>query len=216
MDWFTRTIRSSVGKKSIMALSGAMLGIFLIVHLLGNSMMFFGREAFLAYAEHLHSYTTILPALETGLLLLFLIHMITAGLLFWQNFRSRPERYAVRTDHGGRTWGSRTMAYTGSAILLFLIVHLTTFNTAAPTMNSADIIRTVLSRPNQALFYTLSILALTLHISHGFWSMFQSLGLSHPKYDIIIKVGSLAVTLLIGTTFILIPGLAYLCNQFLL
>lgn len=216
MEWLIKTICSSIGQKCIMALSGAMLGIFLIVHLLGNSMMFFGRNAFLAYAEHLHAYTTLLPILEAGLLVLFLTHVITATLLFCQNYQSRPERYAVRTNHGGRTWGSRTMAYTGGAILLFLAVHLATFNNPGQTMNSADVVRTVLSQPSQTLFYILAILALTLHISHGFWSMFQTLGLNHPKYNTLIRAGRMAATVLIATVFTLIAGLAFIYDQFLL
>jgi succinate dehydrogenase / fumarate reductase cytochrome b subunit len=101
--------RSSVGKKSFMAASGLLLSLFLLTHLIGNSISFLGREAYNAYAEKLHSLGGLVYIFELGLLALFLVHIITGILLYFENLRARPARYAVNSCEGGRSWGSRTM-----------------------------------------------------------------------------------------------------------
>ena len=116
--------RSSVGKKSIMAASGLLLTLFIVTHLLGNSISFLGREAFNSYAERLHSLGVLIYFFELGLLILFLIHILTGVILYFENLGARPSRYSVDTSEGGRSWGSRTMPYTGLIILVFIIVHL--------------------------------------------------------------------------------------------
>ncbi|HHB76999.1 MAG TPA: succinate dehydrogenase, partial [Desulfobulbus sp.] len=115
MSWFVQTCSSSVGKKYIMALTGFMLGGFLLVHAAGNTSIFWGRHAFNSYAEHLHSLGFLITIAELVLLTIFLLHIITGISLFLQNLGARDSRYAVQKSAGGRTWGSRTMPYTGLA-----------------------------------------------------------------------------------------------------
>jgi succinate dehydrogenase / fumarate reductase cytochrome b subunit len=216
MSWIGALYRSSVGKKLVMAASGLLLSLFLLAHLLGNSISFLGRETFNAYAERLHSVGNLLYIFETGLLLLFLIHIITGILLYFENLGARPSRYSVKTSEGGRSWGSRTMPYTGVIIFIFIIVHLANFHFTDKSVPVADLVRNLLSRPPLALFYIFSLLAVALHISHGLWSMFQSAGLNHEKYNRLLLKGSLVLSIVVGTVFILIPVLALVSKTFLL
>jgi succinate dehydrogenase / fumarate reductase cytochrome b subunit len=208
--------RSSVGKKSIMAASGLLLSLFLLTHMLGNSVSFLGRKAFNTYAERLHSLGTLVYIFEIGLLTLFLIHIITGIILYLENLQARPSRYSVNTSEGGRSWGSRTMPYTGAIILVFIIVHLMNFHFTDKSMPVADLVRKLLSSPSLAFFYIFSLVALALHLSHGFWSLFQSIGFNHEKYNPLLLKGSLVFSILMGAVFILIPVLTLISRSFLL
>jgi len=208
--------RSSVGKKSIMAASGLLLTIFILTHLLGNSISFLGREAFNSYAERLHSLGVLIYIFELGLLTLFLIHILTGVILYFENLGARPSRYFVDTSEGGRSLGSRTMPYTGVIILVFIIVHLMNFHFTDKSVPIADLVRELLSRPDLAFFYIFSLVALALHLSHGFWSLFQSIGFNHEKYNQLLLKGALVFSILVGTVFILIPVLTLVSRSFLL
>lgn len=216
MGWLSQTIKSSIGKKAIMALTGALLGLFILVHLAGNATTFWGKDAFNAYAYHLHSLGFVIPIFETVLLLLFLTHVATAVLLYVENFKARPSRYAVNKSAGGRSWGSRTMPYTGLFILFFLVVHLMNFHFTDKTEPIAELVKRILGKPEYSAFYIVSMLILAFHVSHGFWSMFQSLGLDHPKYTPFFKGGALTLSIIIGTVFGLIPFLALFYPGFLI
>jgi succinate dehydrogenase / fumarate reductase cytochrome b subunit len=198
-----------------MATSGAILSVFLLIHLVGNSTMFFGRDTFNSYAEHLHSLGLLLLLFEAGLLAVFLLHISFGLLLYIENLRARPVRYVMTKSHGGRTTGSRTMVYTGLIVLVFLLVHVNNFQTidGVPPSNA---VKAVLSQPGYTVFYWLAIFSLALHISHGWWSMFQSLGLNNKSYDRLLRIGALAFSIVIGIIFIIIPTLALFFNGFLL
>jgi succinate dehydrogenase / fumarate reductase cytochrome b subunit len=208
--------RSSVGKKSIMAASGLLLSLFLLTHMLGNSVSFLGRDAFNTYAERLHSLGNLVYIFEIGLLTLFLIHIITGIILYLENLQARPSRYSVNTSEGGRSWGSRTMPYTGAIILVFIIVHLMNFHFTDKSVPVADLVRKLLSSPSLAFFYIFSLVALALHLSHGFWSLFQSIGFNHEKYNPLLMKGALVFSILLGAVFILIPVLTLVSRSFLL
>ena len=208
--------RSSVGKKSIMAASGLLLSLFLLTHMLGNSVSFLGRNAFNTYAERLHSLGVLVYIFEIGLLTLFLIHIITGIILYLENLQARPACYSVNTSEGGRSWGSRTMPYTGVIILVFIIVHLMNFHFTDKSVPVADLVRKLLSSPSLAFFYIFSLVALALHLSHGFWSLFQSIGFNHEKYNPLLMKGALVFSILMGAVFILIPVLTLVSRSFLL
>jgi succinate dehydrogenase / fumarate reductase cytochrome b subunit len=216
MGWLARLYQSSVGKKSIMAVSGILLVLFLFTHLIGNSTSFLGRTAFNSYAERLHSLGGLIYLFEIFLLLVFCIHIFTGVILYFENLKARPSRYNLDKDNGGRSWGSRTMPYTGLIMILFIFVHLDNFHFTDKNILIADMVRNLLSNPALAAFYIFSLLGVALHVSHGFWSMFQSLGLNHPKYNELIRAGGLTFSILVGTVFILIPVLAVFSSGFLL
>lgn len=208
--------RSSVGRKSFMAATGLLLSFFLLTHLLGNSISFLGREAYNTYAEKLHSLGFAVYLFELGLLALFLIHIITGIFLYFENLQARPGRYAVNTSEGGRSWGSRTMPYTGVIILVFIVVHLMNFHFTDKSVAVADLVRNLLGRPVLGIFYIFSLLAVALHLSHGVWSLFQSFGFNHRKYNTVLLKGALVFSIIIGGVFILIPLLALVSRNFLL
>ena len=199
-----------------MAASGLLLTLFIVTHLLGNSVSFLGREAFNSYAERLHSLGVLIYFFELGLLILFLIHILTGVILYFENLGARPSRYSVDTSEGGRSWGSRTMPYTGLIILVFIIVHLMNFHFTDKSVLIADLVRELLSKPGLAFFYIFSLIALALHLSHGFWSLFQSIGFNHKKYNQLLLKGALVFSILVGIIFTLIPVLTLVSRSFLL
>ncbi|MBM9536445.1 succinate dehydrogenase cytochrome b subunit [Desulfobulbus alkaliphilus] len=218
MSWFIQTCRSSLGKKYIMALTGFMLGGFLLVHAIGNSTIFWGREAFNAYAHHLHSLGIFVPIFEIGLYTIFLIHIVTGVILFLENRKSRGGKYEMETSAGGSTWASKTMPYTGVAILVFILIHLVNFSFPEKTevKTIADFVTQVLNNPVFTLIYTAGIVLLLLHISHGFWSLLQTLGISHPKYDFPLRVITWALVAFMGFVYLLVVFLLVISQNHLL
>jgi len=207
-------LKSSIGRKNVMAITGLLLAFFLLTHLLGNSAAFWGREAFNAYAERLHSLGPLIPIFEAGLILVFLLHVYFGLNLYFENLEARPSRYEIDGTAGGRTLSSRTMPYTGLLVLVFIFHHLARFY-FGDSSSVSDLVRDNLSKPVTAGYYIFSLLALTLHTSHGFWSMFQTAGLNHPKYDVLIDRLSLAASIIIGTVFMMIPIMALFWPDFL-
>jgi len=216
MKYLSHFIWSSIGKKYIMSFTGACLGLFLIAHVAGNSFIFWGRNAFNAYAEHLHSVGKLIYLFEAGLLTLFVLHIFFAANLYFSNLKARPLAYAQKRDNGGSTLASKTMPYTGIITLIFILVHLDNFHFTDGLNPISDVVRNCLKNPALALYYIFSLAALTLHISHGFWSFFQSAGINHPKYDQLLWSGSRIVSFVIGAIFILFPILALINKNFLM
>ncbi len=201
-----------------MAFTGFMLGGFLLVHTIGNSTIFWGRNAFNAYAHHLHSLGIFVPIFEIGLFSIFLLHVATGIILFLENRKARGGKYGVETPAGGRTLGSKTMPYTGIAILVFILVHLVNFHfvekTAAKTIS--DFVTNVLGNPFFTLVYGAGICLLFIHISHGFWSLLQTFGISHPKYDAPLRVIAWALAGIMGGVFLMITLLLVISRTQLL
>ena len=208
---------TSVGKKIIMAMTGGCLAGFLVVHVLGNTAIYFGAHAFNSYAAHLHEFDPVLKFFELVLVLIFLIHVSFGVMLFLHNRVARPLRYAVNKSSGGSTLGSSTMLYTGVVILAFIGYHLfyVSFSPEHFSSSIAVVIRDQLHVPFVAGLYIVSIMALALHLSHGLWSLWQSLGVSHPAYDMVIRRGTLTLAVVMGTVFVSFPILAMVWDGFL-
>jgi succinate dehydrogenase / fumarate reductase cytochrome b subunit len=206
MNWFTNTIWTSVGKKLMMAVTGLFFCVFLTLHLAGNLTIYMGKDAFNSYAEHLHSLGPLLTLAEWGLLIFAIIHISSGLLLFYQNFKARPTRYAVNKRAGGRTLGSATMPYTGVILLLFVIIHLFNFHFVDKTHTTIfQIVSNAFAQPSYVLIYTFAMITAAVHVSHGFWSAFQTLGANHPKYTPLLRGLSLVFCLIVGIGFGFIP-----------
>jgi len=206
MDWIIKTVGTSVGKKLLMAVTGLAFCGFLAAHLAGNLTLYGGADAFNSYAEHLHSLGPLLTVAELGLLALFVVHVVTGLLLFVQNLKARPQRYAVDASAGGRTLGSRTMPYTGGLILLFIIYHLFNFHFVDKSRTTIfDIVSGTFSDPVQMVLYIAAMVVVAVHVSHGFWSLFQTLGANHPKYMPAIRLLGLLFAVALGVGFGFIP-----------
>ena len=211
MNWLTAALGSSLGRKFMMALTGLAFIGFLAAHLAGNLTLYAGGAAFNAYAEKLHSLGPLLKIFEAGLVLFALVHIVTGLWLFVLNFKARPVRYAVDRSAGGRTLSSRTMPYTGVAILAFVVFHLSNF-TFADRQGATifEIVRSAFASPVYVLVYVAAMIVVAFHVRHGFWSAFQSLGANHPKYMPAIMGASLAAGLIVAFGFGLLPLLVAL------
>lgn len=206
MAWLYSFLGSSIGKKLIMAITGLGFCGFLAGHLAGNLTIYGGRSSFNAYAEHLHALGPLVTAAEIGLLTFALIHVAFGMLLFFQNWYARPEKYAVKKAGGGRTIGSRTMPYTGLLILAFVIFHLLNFHFVDKSQTTIhDIVTAAFSNPIYVLLYVIAMIIVAVHVSHGFWSAFQTIGFNHPKYMPIIKGAGLLLTAAVALGFGLLP-----------
>ena len=206
MYWLVNILTTSIGKKLMMAFTGLGFCTFLVVHFIGNLTLFGGEQAFTAYAEGLHSLGALITVAELGLLTMALIHVTTGIVLFYQNIKARPVRYSMNKNAGGRTLGSKTAPYTGFILLAFVILHLLNFHFVDKTNRGIyQIVSETFSKPGYLVIYILAMIAVSLHVRHGLWSAFQTLGANHPKYMPLIMAGSILFGLLIGLGFGFIP-----------
>jgi succinate dehydrogenase / fumarate reductase cytochrome b subunit len=206
MNWMIQTLWSSVGKKLLMALTGLSFCGFLAGHLAGNLTIYGGKNAFNSYAEHLHSLGPLLTLAEWTLLFFAVVHVCTGLILFYQNFTARTSRYAVNKKAGGRTIGSATMPYTGILLLVFIIFHLINFHFVDKSSTSIyQIVTQTFENPIYVVIYILAMIIAALHVSHGLWSAFQTIGLNHEKYMPFIMALSIAFSLAVGFGFGMIP-----------
>jgi len=214
MNWFTAFLFSSIGKKLLMALTGLSFVLFLCAHLIGNLTLYSGRDLFSAYVVHLHEFDPIITFAEWVLVTLAVVHVITGLTLFVQNLRARPQRYKVKKWAGGRTIGSATMPYTGLLILAFLFLHLTNFHFVELSGRTLyDVVTGAFSNPFYVLVYVLAMIVVAFHVSHGFWSLFQTLGANHPKFMPAVQKAGLALSLAFGVGFGFIPVFVLLFAQ---
>jgi succinate dehydrogenase / fumarate reductase cytochrome b subunit len=187
-------LESSIGKKIMVAAAGILLCGFLVTHLLGNLLMFADGEAFNHYAEAIES-NPLLPLAELGLLLLFVLHIILSARATMANRAARPVAYASYKGKGARTPGSRTMAWTGTLILAFVVIHVATFKYDVGGLKGPDLFAHVtgwFANPWYAAFYVLAVGGIGLHLSHGVQSAVQTFGLNHPRYTPLIRKAGLA------------------------
>jgi succinate dehydrogenase / fumarate reductase cytochrome b subunit len=206
MNWLIRTLNATIGRKLFMAGTGLSFFLFLILHLSGNMTLHFGRETVTWYVEHLSALGLVITAAELILALFALVHVGMGLILYYHNFISRPVRYRVYKSGGGRTIGSRLQPYTGLTILVFLVVHLINFRLVKGSNEGLyTLVADLFARPEYVLLYVVGVIAVGLHVSHGFWSAFQTLGASHPKYSPIITGVGLLASVAFGLGFGLIP-----------
>ena len=206
MNWYLFILGSSVGKKMLMAVTGLGMTGFLAVHLLGNVMAFAGAEAFNGYAAKLHSLQPYLSVFNIGLATLGLVHIVVGIILFFGNLKARPTRYKVYQNPGGRTFGSNTMPYTGVLILIFVIFHLLKFTFVDKSVTPIyQQMAATFANPLWVIMYVVAMVIVAVHISHGFWSLFQTFGINHSHHmPLIMKLG-LVVTFVFGIGFGILP-----------
>lgn len=175
-----------------MAVSGLMLGGFMLVHLAENLLLFKGETAYNGWVDLLLS-NPVTPLLELGLLAVFVAHIVTGVWVRLEDFFNAPSGYEARKWQGGRTIGSATMLYTAAAILAYLAYHMLTFRFVDHSMGFYQMVTAAFRSPVFVAVYVAGSAALALHLSHGMQSAFQTLGLNHPKYTPFIKAGGLLV-----------------------
>jgi succinate dehydrogenase / fumarate reductase cytochrome b subunit len=221
MKIITRLFDSSLGKKYIMAVTGFVLFLFVVGHLIGNLQVFLGPEAINRYGHFLQSnYELVWPA-RIGLLLMVGLHIWSAAKLSLENRAARPAGYAVYKPVAA-TYASRTMLMSGLIVLAFIIFHLLHFTVQTQYINGTgqnfatfldpqkrhDIFKMMVvgfSNGWVSGFYLLGMALLCLHLSHGMSSMFQSIGWKNDTYRPVLDPGARAIALLIFLGYASIP-----------
>jgi succinate dehydrogenase / fumarate reductase cytochrome b subunit len=213
---FTDSYRNAVVKKAVMAVTGAILFGWIVAHMAGNLKVFQGPEKFNLYAEFLREAGTPLFPRSSLLWISRLVLLASVGLHIWsatsltlQNRRARPIGYdnlrGVQLDYA-----ARTMRASGVLIAVYVLYHLMhfTFGNVHPQFVPADPYRNLVTGfqvAPVALAYVAANLLLGLHLYHGLWSMFQSLGLSHPTYNSWRRYFAVAFSIVVSLGFMSVP-----------
>jgi succinate dehydrogenase / fumarate reductase, cytochrome b subunit len=202
---------STNGKKAVMAVTGAILFLFVIGHLLGNLQVFQGPEKLNDYGRFLHGVPEILWAVRSVLIVSAVLHIWASVDLAVRKTRARPQGYAQR-ENVASSYASRTMYWSGPILLEFVIYHLLhlTAGTIRPggEFVPADVYHNVVSGFQVwyvSAWYIFSMVLLGFHIRHGAWSMFQSLGINHPRHTPILKKAALVLAIAIVAGYSSIP-----------
>ncbi|MEK7426391.1 MAG: succinate dehydrogenase cytochrome b subunit [Actinomycetota bacterium] len=191
---------TAVGKKYVMAITGIMGIGYIVAHMVGNLKMYLGQDADGIYAiDHYGEFlrellvpilprTVMLWILRSGLILALVLHIHAAYSLTVLNRRARPVKYQSARDYQIAGFASRTMRWTGTIVLLFIVWHLLdlTGGQVNPDFVRGATYRNIdasLSRVPVAVFYVLANIALGVHLYHGTWSLFQSIGWSSPRFN---------------------------------
>jgi succinate dehydrogenase / fumarate reductase cytochrome b subunit len=208
-----------IGKKAVMAVTGLVLFGYVVAHLLGNLQIYGARDMINNYAAVLHN-PKLAGALWTAraiLILCVVLHITAATQLTLQNRAARPVSYYKKADVPS-SYAARTMIWSGIIIAAFVVFHILQLTVGAiPGLPAVDVgnnpatpdaranVIAGFQNPAVAGFYILAILLLCTHLYHGIWSMFQSVGLSHPKYTPGLKRGAAIIAILLAIGYISIP-----------
>ena len=204
-----RFYESTIGKKAVMALTGLVLFGFLIAHMLGNLQIFLGPAVMNHYAETLHGNPALLWTVRTVLLISVVLHIWSSVQLSLLKKDARPIAY-VKYKPLQSSWASRTMMLSGPIIAAFVLFHLLHLTTGTihpqfvPLHAYENLVNGFLIVPF-ALVYIAVMVFIGFHLSHGAWSMFQSVGFSHPRYTPVIRRLAAVVAWVLIAGFISVP-----------
>jgi succinate dehydrogenase / fumarate reductase, cytochrome b subunit len=204
--------QSSIGKKAVMAVTGLIGYGFVIGHMIGNLQVFpflGGAEALNHYALALRKLGGLLYLVRLILLIAVVLHIVSAYQVSRMSLKNRPTDYE-RWKPRGSDYASRTMRWSGVILGLFIVYHLMhlTFGNAHPHFIHGDVYANVVSGFSVwyvSAFYILAMIALALHLYHGVWSMFQTLGLNNPTYNKLLHRLAVVSAIILGAGNISIP-----------
>ena len=187
-----RLLSDSIGRKVVMAITGLLMVLFVVGHLLGNLSIFAGADGINAYAAKLHSLPVVVWATRIVMLVAVLFHLVISIQITLENRAANPIRYAV--DRSLRaTFASKNMIWTGLMLGAFVLFHLFHFTVrsfpgtvlragrAGPLRRLRHGLERLRPAGSSAILYVVAMLALFFHLSHGIQSTFQSMGLNNPK-----------------------------------
>ena len=201
---------SSILKKVAMALTGLAMFLFLIGHLGGNLLLLLGPGTFNTYAQTLARIPLVVP-IELGLAGLFLLHVVSAAQVTLENRRARPEAYVVKKTAGSATFASRTLLVGGIVVAVFVVTHVWMFK-YGDTLGSDElyglVVRTF-QNPLMAGWYVLAMIPLGLHLSHGFASALQTLGVNRPNWRPRLRKAAAILGWAIAIGFLALPVWAF-------
>lgn len=216
-------LSSTLGKKLLMSLTGLFLISFLTIHLIGNLAIFSNDNglAFNTYA----AFMSTNPLIGTVSYLLYagiILHVVIAIILYFSNSSARPVKYKVQNAKENSTWSSRSMTLLGLLILAFILLHLKDFwwqykhnggyQFVEDANGNKDIYILVIQQFKTTfalISYLVGLVALFLHLKHGFQSAFQTLGLEHKKYTPAIKAIGIAYAIIVPLAFAAMPVYVY-------
>jgi len=216
MSWLSDTLTSTIGRKLVMSLTGLFLIIFLIVHLAGNFQLLADDSglAFNAYAEFMTT-NPIIKTTSYGLYAFILIHIVMSIALVVKNKKARPVGYDKVKGSANSSFSSRNMGILGFIIFVFLVIHLRGFwyemHWGSIQMDEAGnkdlyaVVSAAFSQWWYVAIYVACMVGLAFHLSHGFSSAFQTLGINHKKYTPFIKKFGIVYAILISAAFASIP-----------
>ena len=204
--------QSTNGKKVVMALTGVMMFLFVIGHLLGNLLVFAGRAQINVYAQFLHFDGTLLWLVRSILIFALVLHVVATVQLALRNKKARPIGYS-RRDAINSSYAARTMYWSGPIVLAFIIFHLLQFTAGyihpEATVIAGDVYHNLVTGFQVwwvSAWYVFAICLLGLHLRHGLWSMLQSIGLAHSlRKERVLKRVALIVAVLIVLGYLSIP-----------
>jgi succinate dehydrogenase / fumarate reductase cytochrome b subunit len=227
-----RVFSSSIGTKIVIGTTGLALFLYLVIHLAGNLLVFGGPDVFNQYSYTLTS-NPLIPVIEIGLLLVFLIHVYKAVTMYLANVRARPVRYVKKAYAGPpsrKSLASSTMIFSGLWLLVFVIIHVKAFKygpnyevadpSGAAGAQIHDLYRVEMenfSNPLTVAFYLLTMIVVGSHLWHGVASGFQSLGVlgdggpgdDSPRWASRMLLLGKTLAVVIATGFIAIALWAY-------
>lgn len=215
---FRRVFSSSVGTKLLIGITGLLLFLYLVLHLVGNLLVFAGEETFNHYSHTLISNPLVVPA-EIALAILFLIHIYKTVTMWTKNQHARNIGYEKKSWAGHtsrKSIASTTMIWTGIVTLVFVVIHVaqikygTWYETGDPPIR--DLYRTeteVFSSPLWVAIYVACMVLIGFHLRHGISSAFQSIGADHPVYTRRLVIAGTVLAVLIGGGFAVIPLWVY-------
>jgi succinate dehydrogenase / fumarate reductase cytochrome b subunit len=208
---------SSIGKKTVMAVTGLFLISFLIVHCGINALIFYndGGETFVA-AAHFMGTNPIIRTMEVVLFVGLVLHIYQALLITMENNKARPVKYAVNAASSNSKWYSRSMGLLGTLILMFLILHLKFwfYSRFTNSHNEHHTLYNDMQEEFQHLWvvvlYIFAMISLAYHLVHGFYSAFQTIGLNNNKYTPLIRNAGIAFSIIVPLTFAAMPIAIYM------
>ena len=209
MGWFWKFFNSSIGKKIFMAVTGVLLILFIIFHLIGNLTLFWGEKAFMSYAGTLETFKPIVRVIEVILAAIFILHIINGIRLWFSNKTAKSKDYAVNAKSKNSDIFSRTMIWSGSIVFIFLVIHLQTIwypnNFGGSTEELYAIVIGLFSNAVYAWFYIVAMVLLGFHLNHGFQSAFQTFGWNHKKYFSFIQLIGTIYSIIMAAGFASLP-----------
>lgn len=203
-----RWVRSSIGAKWVMAVTGLLFFVWLFLHLGGNLMVFGGAEEFNKYAAFLQNEPLLLWPMRVGLLIIVVLHVLAGVRLSSLNRQARgPQGYEGYRYREASIF-SRTMIYTGLLVLAFIVFHLLQFTIlpdAASRENIHALVLDVFSKPIFVAIYVVAMVLVGAHLSHGLWSGIQTLGLNGKRWTPFALQLSKILAIALALGFISIP-----------
>lgn len=212
MDAVLSLHQTTIGRKAIVAVTGLVMFLFLIGHLLGNLQIFLGPEALNGYAAKLRTVPEFLWVARAGLVVAVVAHIWASISLASRNTDARPTPYKHKRHNQVTSYAARTMVWSGPIIGLYLVyhlLHLTLGFGSGYEHDHQNVYNNVVysfQQPLIAGFYMLANLLMATHLFHGAWSWLQSLGANHPRYNGLRRTFAFALAIFIGGGNIFIPG----------